>query len=148
MLDTYRENVDLLVSIPNALKEAAEAAGAPPEGEWSAAQVLAHLAAAEQIWLDRLNLLLHQRDPLIKPPGPAFVELQERLMSGDLQTNLEEFNARRGETISLLMGLSLNDWSRSGIHETRGAMSIEDVVEHIIEHDSEHLEQIRALASR
>jgi uncharacterized damage-inducible protein DinB len=145
-LDTYRENVDLLVAMPNALKAAVDEADDPPEGEWSAAQVLAHLAAAEQLWLERLNLLLHQRDPLIKPPTKEYAELQDRLMAGDAEANLAEFNTRRGETISLMMGLSLNDWSRSGVHETLGVMSIEDVVEHVIEHDSEHLEQIRALA--
>jgi uncharacterized damage-inducible protein DinB len=146
VLDTYRELVDLLVATPNALKAAAAQAGDPPEGEWSAAQTLAHMAATEQLWLDRLNLIMHQRDPLIKAPGAAFVELQERLMAGDVESNLNEFNTRRGETISLMMGLSLNDWSRSGVHETRGVQTVEVIVEHIIDHDSEHLAQIQALA--
>lgn len=146
MLETYRENVDLLVATPNALKVAVAQAGDPPEGEWSAAQVLAHMAATEQLWLDRLNLLLHQRDPLIKAPGKEYTALHDRLMSGDAEANLAEFNTRRGETISLMMGLSLNDWSRTGVHETRGVQSIEDVVEHVIDHDDEHLKQIQALA--
>jgi uncharacterized damage-inducible protein DinB len=147
VLDTYRELVDLLVATPNALKDAAARAGDPPEGEWSAAQTLAHMAACEQMWLDRLNLVMHQRDPLIKPPGAAFVEFQERLMAGDVESNLNEFNTRRGEVISLMMGLSLNDWSRSGVHETRGVQTVEDIVEHVIDHDNEHLKQMQALAS-
>jgi len=147
MLDTYRELVDLLAATPNQLKEAAAAAGDPPEGEWSAAQVLAHLATTEQLWLDRLNLILHQRDPLIKAPAAEFWALQEGFMSGDVETNLAEFNTRRGEVISMMMGLSLNDWARSGMHEVLGEQSVEIIVEAAIDHDSEHLEQIRALGT-
>lgn len=146
MLDAYRELVDLLVSMPTTFREAVAAAGDPPPGEWSAAQVMAHMAAVEQLWLDRLTAILNQRDPLLKAPGAEFTQLQERLMAGDAEANLAEFNARRGETISLMMGLSLNDWSRSGVHETRGVLTVEDVVEGIVDHDAEHLEQIRALA--
>ncbi len=147
MLDTYREMIDLLVATPNALREATDNAKEPPPGEWDAAQVLAHMAAAEQLWLDRLNVMVHQRDALLKSGGAAFFELQERLMPGDAESNLAEFNNRRGETISLMMGLSLNDWSRTAIHESLGEMSVEDVVEGIIDHDNEHVAQLRALAS-
>ena len=67
-------------------------------------------------------------------------------MQQDAAENLHEFNTRRGETISLMMGLSLNDWDRTGVSDARGELSIEDVVEDIISHDTEHLDQLRALS--
>lgn len=150
MLDTYRELLDLLVQTPTKLREAAERAdqtGAPPEGEWSAAQVLAHMAATEQFWLDRLNLLLRQTDPLLRAPSGEIGARQDALMGGTVADNLEAFNQVRGETISLLMGFSLRDWDRTGTHETRGEMSIADVVDAMVDHDAEHLEQLQALSS-
>jgi hypothetical protein len=33
------------------------------------------------------------------------------------------------------------------VHETRGVQTVEDIVEHVIDHDNEHLKQIQALAS-
>ena len=66
-------------------------------------------------------------------------------MPGSLDDNLAAFNAIRGETVSLLMGLSLRDWEKTGTHETRGEISIADVAEGIIDHDAEHLQQIEAL---
>jgi len=148
MLDTYRELVDLLVQTPTQLKEAAERAGPPPDGEWGAAQVLAHLASSEKFWLARLNTIMHQRNGLLHSrPSPEIRAYGEALMSGSVGANLEAFNQLRGETISLMMGLSLNDWARTGTHETRGEITVEAVVENMVDHDAEHLDQLKALAA-
>nr|ALS90417.1 DinB superfamily [uncultured bacterium] len=146
VLDTYRELLDLLVRTPTRLRETAQAAGDAPEGEWSAAQVLAHMAATERLWLGRVSLLISERDPLLRPPSAELAAQQESMMTGSVDDNLAAFNSARGETVSLLMGLSLIDWDRSGTHPTRGALSIADVVEDIVDHDAEHLEQLEALA--
>jgi hypothetical protein len=42
------------------------------------------------------------------------------------------------------MGLSLRDWERTGIHDTRGELTIADVVEDIVDHDAEHVAQLRS----
>ena len=146
MLDSYRELLDIVVQGPTQLKSAAETAGEPPEGEWSAAQVLAHMAAAEHLWLERLNLLLREKEPRIRPGGSGkTAEVQEQLMDGTVANNLDAFNTTRGEIVSLLMGLSLRDWERTGIHDTTGEISIADVVESIVDHDAEHIAQLEAL---
>ena len=144
-LDSYRELLDLLVATPTKLKDAATAAGDPPSGEWSAAQTLAHMAAAERLWLGRLNGIINQPDALLKQPGDEYKEYQDRLMAGSVDDNLAEFNTARGEVVSLLMGLSLRDWEKTGTHERRGEITIADVVEDMVDHDAEHLGQIEAL---
>jgi hypothetical protein len=145
VLDSYRELLDLIVRTPTELRAAAEGARDVPAGEWGAAQVLAHLAAAERLWLSRLNQIMQERDALLRPPGAELRTYEEQLMGGAVADNLAAFNATRGETVSLLMGLSLRDWEKSAMHETRGDMSIADVVEQIVDHDAEHLRQLEAL---
>ncbi len=146
MLDSYRELLDIVVQGPTQLKSAAETAGEPPEGEWNAAQVVAHMAAAEHLWLERLNLLLREKEPRIRPGGSGkSAEIQEQLMGGSIDDNLDAFNTTRGEIVSLLMGLSLRDWERSGTHDIHGEISIADVVESIVDHDAEHMAQLQAL---
>lgn len=148
MLDSYRELLDIVVQGPTQLKAAAEAAGEPPEGEWSATQIVAHMAATEHLWLERLNLLLREKEPRIRPGGSGkSAELQEQLMGGTLADNLNAFNTTRGEIVSLLMGLSLRDWERTGTHDTRGEISIADVAEAIVDHDAEHVEQLVSLSA-
>lgn len=146
MLDSYRELLDIVVQGPTQLKSAAETAGEPPTGEWSAAQVLAHMAATEHLWLERLNLLLREKEPRIRPGGSGkAAQVQEQLMDGSVAGNLDAFNTTRGEIVSLLMGLSLRDWERSGTHDINGEISIADVVESIVDHDAEHIAQLQAL---
>ncbi len=146
MLDSYRELLDIVVQGPTQLRAAADAAGEPPEGEWNAVQVLAHMAAVEHLWLERLNLLLREKEPRIRSGASEKTrQVQEEFMGGSVDGNLEAFNTTRGEIVSLLMGLSLRDWERSGTHDISGEISIADVVESIVDHDAEHIAQLQAL---
>jgi hypothetical protein len=43
------------------------------------------------------------------------------------------------------MTLSLKDWKRPAIHERLGQVTVEDLVEQLVEHDRLHLEQIERL---
>lgn len=146
MLDEYRELIDLLAQTPNKLKAAAAAAGEPPEGEWNAAQIIGHLAAAEFFYLERINLLLRQNDPRLRSFAEAATERQAAIMDNDVDTNLAAFNDLRGETVSTLMSLALNLWTRAGNHDTLGRVAVEDVVESMIVHDTEHIDQLNDLA--
>lgn len=143
-LDSYRELLDELASSPPLLKEASAAAGDPPEGEWGAAEVMAHMTVAENLYLGRLNTLLHDPNPVLRPPTDD--GSMEAMRNRSWEENLEAFNAVRGDTISLLMGMTLSDWGRSGNHPTRGTISVEDIVEAMIDHDLDHINQLRALA--
>jgi uncharacterized damage-inducible protein DinB len=148
MLDSYRELLDMVVQGPARLRAAADAAGGPPDGEWSAAQVLAHMTAVEHLWLERVNLMMRETNAHIRPgPNAKISQVEEELMSGDVAGNLEAFNTVRGEMVSLLMGLSLRDWERTATHAIRGEISIADVVDQIIDHDNEHIQQIEQLAN-
>ncbi len=146
MLDEYRELIDLLAQTPNKLKDAAASAGGPPPGEWDAAQILGHMATTEYYFLERINLLLRQNDPHLRSFADAATERQQAMMENDVSTNLTAFNELRGETVSTLMSLALNLWERSGHHETLGRVAVEDVVESMIVHDTEHIDQLNSLA--
>ncbi len=147
MLDEYRELIDLLAQTPALLKESAEAASDPPEGEWNAAQTVGHLAACEFYFVERLNRLLREDSPHLRAFGAKALERQESMMDAGLSDNLQAFNELRGESVSMLMSLALNLWDRSGTYESEGTMSVEDVVETMIDHDAEHLAQIQNLAT-
>lgn len=146
MLDEYRELIDFLAQTPTQLKESAAAASDPAEDEWSAAQVIGHLAACEFYFVERLNLLLRENSPHLRSFGDKAFERQESMMDASVEDNLQAFNELRGESVSMLMSLALNLWDRSGPFENEGNMSIEDVVGLMIDHDEEHLAQIQSLA--
>lgn len=45
---------------------------------------------------------------------------------------------------ALLSTLTADEWARSGRHEERGVETVEGIVRHLVSHDREHLEQLRA----
>ena len=148
MLDEYRELIDFLAQTPTQLKDSAAAAANPPEGEWNAAQVIGHLAACEFYFVERLNRLLREESPHLRSISAKATERQQSMMDASVDENLQAFNELRGESVSMLMSLALNLWDRAGTYENAGKMSIEDVVELMIDHDAEHLAQIQGLMTK
>lgn len=146
MLDVYRELMDLLARAPGQLRETAGAAGEPPAGEWGVDEIAAHMAAGEFYYLERLNLLLNQTNPYLRSFVPAADARMEELRAQGWEANVADYGNLRGETVSLLMGMTLVDWRRTGTHPTLGEVSIEDVVEEMIDHDAEHVAQLTELA--
>ena len=147
MLDDYRELIDLLAHALPDLREAASTAGEPTGDEWSAAQICGHLAASETMFLGWLNDLMQRNDPLLRAPNAAHFAEQERLQQQPVDASLDAFASLRGDTISLLMGLSLRDWERPGVTEEGGsAVTLSQIVEGMVDHDADHLAQLRGLA--
>lgn len=141
MLDDYRELIDLLAHAPQQMQAAAKLAGDP------AAETCGHLAASERLYLGWLNDLLQRADPLLRAPNAAHLAEQERLQQQPAADSLAAFNNSRGDTISLLMGLSLRDWERTGILEEAGReVTLAELVEDLVDRDAGHLAQLRGLA--
>jgi hypothetical protein len=60
---------------------------------------------------------------------------------------LSEYAAQRAETVEMLNDLVHWNWARPGRHERLGRISIRQQVEQWLEHEDEHLRQLRALRS-
>jgi hypothetical protein len=146
MLDTYRELIDLLAETPTRLKRLVEGRELPAQRsneDWGPIEVIAHLVDAERLSRQRIARMLAEDVPYFRA-----IDQVEMARAGDyasriLEDVLDAFGRERAETVSLLMNLSLKDWTRTAIHETRNEISVEDIVEDLIEHDREHLDQIR-----
>ena len=118
---------------------------AAPAGAWSAAEVLAHLRASDDILALRAFMIL-ARD---NPPLPSFDDRRWAEVAGyaqaDFHASLEAFRLRRAELAAMLGRAAAGDWDRAGAHEQRGPITLLDVVQWIVEHEEEHCEQLEAL---
>lgn len=142
-LDNYRDLIDDLAGYPPSLREAAAAFGSAPEGEWGAAEIVAHLAATEEFFLQRITKLMAERQPRLQSFAQAGEERMSELLNNSIDDNLTTFGELRGQTVSSLMSMTLGDWERTGDHPTLGEVSITDTVEMMVDHDAEHLAQLR-----
>ncbi len=143
-LDNYRELIDELAGFSVELRAAVASAGTPPDGEWSADQIVAHIATGDEFWLQRLNLLVSQKEPFLPEFGKAADERTAELMNNSIEENLDHFGEVRGQIVSMLMSMTLGDWDRKGTHELHGEQTITDLVEAISDHDADHLAQLES----
>ena len=114
----------------------------PTPESWCAADVVAHLAYIEPLYLARLRRIAEQDNPFEPYMHP---DASAHDVSRPLAELHAEFVARRAATIHFLMALPQRDWGRPLVHETIGPTRLRDQVQALVEHDSDHLNQLIAL---
>ena len=117
----------------------------PAPGEWSAAEVLAHLRSADDILTPRIYMML-VRD------NPTLLAYEERTWAdvlgyaeADFHTSVQTYILKRAELVNVLRHLTPEQWQRTGVHEHNGSLTIEKLVTDIVLHEGEHCRQIEAL---
>ena len=114
----------------------------PAAGEWCLADVVAHLGQMETPYLARLRRVAEQDNPF-----EPYLHPDERAhdLTRPLAQLIQEFVARRAETVAFLTSLDQRDWGRPLVHETIGPTRLRDQVQELVTHDNLHLAQVVAL---
>ncbi len=119
------------------------------ENEWSAMQVMGHMAEMIPYWLSHCQRLIA---PTAEPPSfgrtldaperLAGVEHGARRNPDDL---LRLLNDEVQAAAQAIRRMSAAEFGKKGLHLRRGEMTVADVVEvFIVAHAEEHLAQVRA----
>lgn len=111
----------------------------PQPSEWSARETLAHLAAAETPFLQRLQRITSETNPFLPYFGPDVARPDGGL---PLPQALESFRAARERLLAFLSSVPPEDWERPAVHETMGPTMLALQVQNLINHDLEHLAQL------
>lgn len=146
--------VDALAETPIWLRETflhlsdSAARLSPGAGQWSAADVLAHLRASDAILAPRvLQILVRAQAPLIGFDERAWAAWATRARLS-ISTQVEAFDAQRSELVGVLRTLIPAEWAAEGLHETRGALSVRAIVQDLATHEREHRQQMDELLRR
>lgn len=107
--------------------------------QWSIADVLHHLAMIEPGYRARLQKIVEEERPFLPylhpettphPPPTSLTEL------------LAAVTSARQDTLNYLQRLKPGDWQRTAVHETIGPTRLRDMVQLLVAHDTEHLNQL------
>jgi hypothetical protein len=113
--------------------------------EWSAAEILAHLRASDDIVAYRLYAILARDLPFL----PAYDERRWAEVAGyahtDFDLSLKTYALRRMELVNMLRMVALDDWKRLGTHEVKGRVSLLDIATSLVEHEEEHCLQLNSI---
>src|SRR5262245_24126957 len=143
MLDDYQDLIDELLGTPKTFRELLAGAGGAAPTE--ALALIADLRDRDRVVLDRLQRLTREPSPHLRALPDADGSASGRGAPAEgAEELLGSFDTARGDLVSLLMNLTLKDWSRSATHDNGGIVTLADEVERHVEFDEAHVERVRA----
>ncbi|HVL53870.1 MAG TPA: DinB family protein [Vitreimonas sp.] len=115
----------------------------PAPGEWTAREVVHHLADSDAMAYVRLRRLIAEDAPIIQ--GYDEPEYARRLhYDRPIASSLAVLAGVRASSLDLLEALTPDEWEREGTHSEWGRYSVDAWLGIYADHSAEHAEQIRA----
>ena len=115
----------------------------PSEAEWSIKHTIGHLADVGRILHKRLSMMIRLEEPRLAGYDARDLAAKRNAHSLSIDQLLADLTSQRAETVDMLSELVHWNWARTGRHPTLGRISIRQQVELWLEHEAEHLTQIR-----
>ena len=141
MLDAYRDLIDDLLNTPTEIRALIEASGGSSTS-LEAKRLVAELRNRDRAILERVQAMTREEMPYLPALRPGATAADD-----DLPALLHEMEIARGDLVSLLINLSLKDWTRGAIDETRGETTLADEVEQHVEFDERQRRLLRECVS-
>jgi hypothetical protein len=111
--------------------------------EWSAREIVHHLADSEMTSAMRLRRLLAEDNPVIDGYDEELFARVLRYAARPIDAALDALSAARRTTLEILSRMTPADWSRPGTHTQNGAYTPEHWLQIYAAHAHDHAEQIR-----
>ena len=118
----------------------------PAPEEWSARQVVHHLADSETMSATRIRRLIADDDPVIIQGYDEPIWATRLHYDRPIEGSLSLVRAVRAATADLLDAMTEADWARRGTHSESGPYSAEQWLEIYASHCHDHADQIRRAA--
>jgi DinB family protein len=142
LLDRYRAGITAIDDAATGITEAELDRQPNDPDEWTARQIIHHVADSESMAYIRLRRLIAEDDPLIQ--GYSEPEWARRLhYDRPIEPSLAVVRAVRTASVQLLESLDEAEWARTGRHTESGEYSVERWLKIYAAHPGEHAEQIR-----
>src|SRR5262245_55675832 len=88
----------------------------PEPTRWSAHEHACHLAHVHALFFTRLEFMLQEPMPVIKPYLPGDQDADDLLLNMDLTDALAHYVSDRSRLVDRLRQLSAEDWMRTATH--------------------------------
>ncbi len=147
-LEDREDLIDRLEQFPLELDELVAAASdqelkkAGPGGSPGAVEILAYLRDFEELFHDRLVLMLAEDNPRFARVENSLWPIERDYVSQDPLVMLHDFVEYRRHVVEILADLPIADWERIGQHPVMGQITIRYYADRVVERDQEHHEQL------
>jgi uncharacterized damage-inducible protein DinB len=117
----------------------------PEAGRWSMIENAAHARDIERVYQGRFSRMAFGDRPAFWMLDNDRVADALKYAEADPADVAKEFRRLREDTIALLFALPHEAWKRTGLHPTKGELTIEQLAARLADHDEGHIGKIRAL---
>ena len=117
----------------------------PSPTRWSAHEHACHISTADTAYLLRLELILSDPAPYIKPMLPSADEEAGSLLNTDLDEALDLYVRERARLVERMKELSEGDWQRTARHEEYSHYSVFIMFRDLLLHEMLHAYRIEEL---
>jgi uncharacterized damage-inducible protein DinB len=118
----------------------------PGPGQWSIAEILAHLSDAEVVGSWRMRLILGSSGLPVQAYDQEVWAKTFNYADRDPKESLKVFRVLRENNLAMLKRVPSQLWENHGMHAERGKETISRIVEMFAGHDLNHLRQVEKIA--
>lgn len=150
------EQIDAYLTGPQRLRDAiagmtdAELDARPIAGKMTTREVVCHIADFEPVYADRMKRVLAEDSPPLRGGDPDVWMQALAYASRDVREELDLIDAVRKQMARILRTVPESAWSRAGIHNEAGPLSLGELLTRVTGHLPHHVafieEKRRALA--
>jgi uncharacterized damage-inducible protein DinB len=115
----------------------------PDKENWSAVEIICHMRDVDEAFFFRFKTVLDVDDYKFPAADADRWAADRQYIRNNAVEALSAFRTRREENIELLKTLKPEQWERAGTHSKHGRMTITNIVELMVRHDNDHLEQLK-----
>lgn len=147
MSDEIKSQIDTLAAFPAALKQQLHGLSdtqirfRPAPNEWSIVELVGHMIDVGALWPGRTRQMLATENPTLASVDPAWVQ-QRDYQNKQLSFLLITLGEQRAEYVEFLRTLRPAQLARTGLHPTRGPLTVAQGIAALIDHDQAHSQQI------
>lgn len=116
----------------------------PSDDQMCLKEIAAHLRDCEEHFLQVLELISTQDEPLLKRFDPDALVVDRDYRDSDLFEVMDQFSYLR-HCVANLLWSTAGEWERAGKHPLRGSVTMAQLVREQHEHDLEHLWEARRI---
>ena len=113
--------------------------------KWSLHEHACHLLVAQELFEQRLDRMLNEDNPEIRPYLPHEYDPPDLLLQMDLDASLRELQERRERLVARLRRLAPAEWQRSARHPEYARYTIYIMFRHLALHDQFHMYRMEEL---
>jgi uncharacterized damage-inducible protein DinB len=115
------------------------------ENGWSIKEVVIHLCDAEIVLTHRVKQVISEENPLMIGFDQDLWAARQNYANLDLAVYLEIYRLLRESLVPIFYNLQATDWSRTGLHNQAGTLTLSDLAVKLVSHTATHLKQIQRI---